>query len=183
MFGANRDHLSCSASSFGASPSANPVSTEKSFDEVNQPHPFTGPTSKIAALLIAGVVALVAALALQPAAAGASSGGVSAADEQKAAEQTGTTNRDRRYARLWQRVSKRNKRWAHRVANCESGHNPRAIGGGGRYRGAFQFLRSTWRRTPRSPGGDPIRYPFKTQAVVAVSLKRNQGTSPWPNCG
>ena len=70
-----------------------------------------------------------------------------------------------------------------RRAQCESGGDPRAIGGGGVYRGAFQFMRSTWKSSPKSPGGDPIAYPYKTQAVVAVVLMHRQGTSPWPVCG
>jgi Transglycosylase-like domain len=81
------------------------------------------------------------------------------------------------------RVSKKNKKWAKRVAACESGGNPNAIGGGGAYRGAFQFMRSTWRTSPRSPGGDPIDYSYKTQAFVAVRLKMRSGSSPWPSCG
>jgi hypothetical protein len=81
------------------------------------------------------------------------------------------------------RVSKKNKRWAKRVARCESGGDPNAIGGGGTYRGAFQFMRSTWRTSPRSPGGDPIDYSYKTQAFVAVRLKMRSGRSPWPSCG
>jgi hypothetical protein len=89
----------------------------------------------------------------------------------------------RTYDRVYERrVSKKNKRWAKRVARCESGGNPNAIGGGGRYRGAFQFLRSTWRTAPRSPGGDPVDYSYKTQAFVAVRLKARLGGSPWPNC-
>jgi soluble lytic murein transglycosylase-like protein len=80
-------------------------------------------------------------------------------------------------------VSKKNKKWAKRVAKCESGGNPNAIGGGGTYRGAFQFMRSTWRTSPRSPGGDPIDYSYKTQAFVAVRLKMRAGASPWPGCG
>ena len=55
--------------------------------------------------------------------------------------------------------------------------------GGGRYRGAFQFMRSTWKNSPRSPGGDPIAYPYRTQAVVAVLLKRRDGAGHWPVCG
>ena len=53
----------------------------------------------------------------------------------------------------------------------------------GAYRGAFQFMRSTWRRAPKSPGGDPIAYNYKTQAVVAVALKRTEGRGHWPTCG
>lgn len=80
-------------------------------------------------------------------------------------------------------VSKKNKKWAKRVAACESGGNPNAIGGGGLYRGAFQFMRSTWKTSPRSPGGDPVDYSYKTQAFVAVRLKARSGSSPWPSCG
>jgi soluble lytic murein transglycosylase-like protein len=90
----------------------------------------------------------------------------------------------RTYDGLYERkVSKKNKRWAKRVAHCESGGNPNAVGGGGAYRGAFQFMRSTWRHAPRSPGGDPIDYSYKTQAFVAVRLKGRAGKSPWPSCG
>jgi len=94
----------------------------------------------------------------------------------------GTHNRtlDRQFEH---KVSKKNKRWAKRVARCESGGDPNAIGGGGTYRGAFQFMRSTWRTSPRSPGGDPIDYSYKTQAFVAVRLRMRSGRSPWPACG
>ena len=88
-----------------------------------------------------------------------------------------------KYVRIWDRTSKRNKRWARNTAECESGGDPKAIGGGGMYRGAFQFMKSTWKSSPKSPGGDPIRYTYKTQAVVAVALKKRAGTSPWPVCG
>ena len=88
-----------------------------------------------------------------------------------------------RYVKIWQGFKLGDRRWARRTSDCESGGNPRAIGGDGRYRGAFQFMRATWRRAPRSPGGDPIRYRWRTQAVVAVSLKHRDGTGAWPNCG
>jgi hypothetical protein len=88
------------------------------------------------------------------------------------------------YDVAWKRtVSAKNKRWARAVASCESGNNPNALGAGGLYRGAFQFQRSTWRTAPRSPGGDPIRFSYRTQAFVAVRLKMSAGASPWPNCG
>jgi hypothetical protein len=88
-----------------------------------------------------------------------------------------------KYAAIWDGFSHKDKRWARKTSECESGGNPKALGGGGRYRGAFQFTRQTWRHAPKSPGGDPIDYPWKTQAVVAVKLKHREGTSPWPNCG
>ncbi len=90
----------------------------------------------------------------------------------------------RTYDRVFKhKVSKKNKKWAKRVAACESGGDPNAIGGGGTYRGAFQFMRSTWKTSPRSPGGDPIDYSYKTQAYVAVRLRARSGSSPWPSCG
>ena len=81
-----------------------------------------------------------------------------------------------RYERIWDRTSGGDKRWARRTSECESGGDPDAIGGGGVYRGAFQFMRSTWKRSPKSPGGDPIAYPYRTQAVVAILLR--SGTAP-----
>jgi len=88
-----------------------------------------------------------------------------------------------KYKRLWRKTSRHNKRWANNTAQCESGKDPNAVGGGGDYRGAFQFLKKSWRQAPKSPGGDPIDYGYKTQAVVAVALKKQLGTKPWPVCG
>jgi transglycosylase-like protein len=88
-----------------------------------------------------------------------------------------------KYERLWRKTSRHNKHWANKTAECESGKNPNAIGGGGRYRGAFQFMKSSWHHAPKTPGGDPIDYGYKTQAVVAVALKKREGTKPWPVCG
>jgi Transglycosylase-like domain len=96
---------------------------------------------------------------------------------------SGTSVEPTRYERLWDRVPVADRRWAHRTAECESGRDPNAIGGGGIYRGAFQFLVSSWKHAPKSPGGDPIDYSYRTQAVVAVALKRELGTKPWPVCG
>jgi hypothetical protein len=88
-----------------------------------------------------------------------------------------------RYDRMWDNFSHRDKRWAHRTSECESGQRPKIHGGGGAYHGAFQFMLSTWRNAPKSPGGDPHRRNWKTQAVVAVKLKHRDGASHWPNCG
>jgi hypothetical protein len=88
------------------------------------------------------------------------------------------------YDGLYKRkVSARNKRWARRVAECESGRDPNALGAGGTYRGAFQFHRTTWKNAPRSPGGDPIRFSYRTQSFIAVRLKMRDGRGAWPNCG
>ena len=87
------------------------------------------------------------------------------------------------YDGLWKRkVSPANKRWARRVSECESGRNPNALAAGGAYRGAFQFSRSTWVNSPRSPGGDPVAYTYRTQAFVAVRLKTRDGKGHWPSC-
>jgi hypothetical protein len=131
-------------------------------------------------LAAAAALALVFAV-LATSDAGAASGGVGPEAE---SQRTTTASRTGpRYERLYRRTTTREKRWARRTAECESGGNPRAIGGGGAYRGAFQFLRSTWKTSPKSPGGDPIRYTYRTQAVVAIHLRRRQGSSPWPVCG
>jgi hypothetical protein len=88
------------------------------------------------------------------------------------------------YDRQWKHnVSAKNKRWARRVARCESGRDPNALGAGGRYRGAFQFRRSTWKHAPRSPGGDPIRFSYRTQSFIAVRVKERDGKDAWPSCG
>jgi hypothetical protein len=88
-----------------------------------------------------------------------------------------------KYKRQWRKTSRHNKHWANKTAECESGKDPNAIGGGGQYRGAFQFMKSSWKNAPKTPGGDPIDYGYKTQAVVAVALKKHMGTKPWPVCG
>jgi Transglycosylase-like domain/Putative peptidoglycan binding domain len=69
-----------------------------------------------------------------------------------------------------------------RIAQCESGGNPRAVSPGGTYRGKYQFLRSTW----KAWGGrtrDPINASEAHQDRVALKLYRAQGTRPWPSCG
>ena len=109
------------------------------------------------------------------------SGGASASTTTTSAqssERVGT-----KYERIWDRLSARDKRWARTTSECESGGDPDAIGSGGLYRGAFQFMRSTWEASPKSPGGDPIAYPYRTQAVVAILLKNRDGAQHWPVCG
>lgn len=134
-------------------------------------------TPALAVLALAVALLLSAGVAHAPAASGGLSTGGSQSTEKRA------TGGGAKYKRLWKKVSRRNKRWARRTSDCESGRNPKAIGGGGLYRGAFQFMRSTWRNSPKSPGGDPIRYSYRTQAVVAVALKRRDGAGHWPHCG
>ena len=67
------------------------------------------------------------------------------------------------------------------IAACESGGNPRAIGGGGLYRGKYQFDRSTWASVGGS--GDPAAAPEAEQDRRAAMLYSRAGASPWPVCG
>ena len=128
--------------------------------------------------LFAGALAI--AFTLAPAAADAASsssgsGGTATANNPSAQAS--------KYETLWSKVSQKDRQWARSTAECESGGDPQAIGGGGQFRGAFQFMKSTWKSSPKSPGGDPIDYSYKTQAVVAVALKNRDGAGHWPNCG
>jgi peptidoglycan hydrolase-like protein with peptidoglycan-binding domain len=67
-----------------------------------------------------------------------------------------------------------------RIAECESGGNPRAVSPGGQYRGKYQFSRETWRAL--GGRGDPADAPEWQQDRLAVKLYRQSGTSPWPSC-
>jgi hypothetical protein len=147
---------------------------------VKPSHGVASPKPRTVLKLIAGV-AVVAACAVPSTAAAGSSGGVSTNDRTRSEKRVDES--EAKYLRLWDAVSPRDKRWARSTSECESGGDPNAIGGGGAYRGAFQFMKSTWRRSPKSPGGDPIDYPYRTQAVVAVALKNRDGAGHWPNCG
>ena len=77
----------------------------------------------------------------------------------------------------------KDKKWAHRTSECEAGGDRNIHGGGGSYHGAFQFMKSTWKSSPKSVGADPHNYSWKTQAVVAVLLKKRDGAGHWPVCG
>ena len=67
------------------------------------------------------------------------------------------------------------------IAQCESGGNPRAIGGGGAYRGKYQFDYGTWASVGGS--GDPAAAPEAEQDRRAAMLYARAGSSPWPVCG
>jgi peptidoglycan hydrolase-like protein with peptidoglycan-binding domain len=67
-----------------------------------------------------------------------------------------------------------------RIAQCESGGNPRAVSPDGTYRGKYQFSRATWRAMGGE--GDPAKAPEAEQDRLAAKLYRQQGASPWPNC-
>jgi Transglycosylase-like domain/Putative peptidoglycan binding domain len=66
------------------------------------------------------------------------------------------------------------------IAQCESGGNPAAISADRRYRGKYQFSRSTWKAMGGS--GDPAAAPEAEQDRLAAALLAAQGTTPWPVC-
>jgi hypothetical protein len=67
------------------------------------------------------------------------------------------------------------------IAACESGGNPRAIGGGGLYRGKYQFDLATWQAVGGT--GDPAQASEAEQDRRAAMLYERAGASPWPVCG
>jgi hypothetical protein len=67
------------------------------------------------------------------------------------------------------------------IAACESGGDPRAIGGGGLYRGKYQFTSATWQSVGGS--GDPAAAPEAEQDRRAAVMLARDGTAQWPVCG
>ena len=67
------------------------------------------------------------------------------------------------------------------IAACESGGDPRAIGGGGLYRGKYQFSYDTWAAVGGS--GDPAAASEAEQDMRAAVLYARAGSAPWPVCG
>jgi hypothetical protein len=67
------------------------------------------------------------------------------------------------------------------IARCESGGDPHAIGGGGAYRGKYQFDQGTWASVGGS--GDPAAAPEAEQDRRAAMLYSRSGASSWPVCG
>jgi hypothetical protein len=68
-----------------------------------------------------------------------------------------------------------------KIAQCESHGDPRAIGGGGTFRGALQFMQSTWKSVGGK--GDPAAAPMREQLRRGAILMARSGSSPWPVCG
>jgi transglycosylase-like protein len=68
-----------------------------------------------------------------------------------------------------------------RIAACESHGNPRAIGGGGSFRGKYQFTYGTWAAVGGK--GDPAGAPEAEQDRRAAILITRGGSSQWPVCG
>jgi hypothetical protein len=67
------------------------------------------------------------------------------------------------------------------IAACESGGDPHSIGGGGAFRGKYQFTYGTWASVGGS--GDPAAAPEAEQDKRAQMLLEKSGSSPWPVCG
>ena len=78
----------------------------------------------------------------------------------------------RTYLKLY---SKTNRRGGHQ---CESGGDPTAIGGGGLYRGKYQFSVDTWRAVGGT--GDPAAAPEADQDRRAAMLLARSGAGQWP---
>jgi Transglycosylase-like domain len=67
------------------------------------------------------------------------------------------------------------------IANCESHGDPRAVGGGGQFRGKYQFTYSTWAAV--GGHGDPAAAPESEQDRRAAMLYARSGPGQWPVCG
>src|SRR4051795_2982964 len=67
-----------------------------------------------------------------------------------------------------------------KIAQCESGGNPRAVSRSGRYRGKYQFDQAPWEAAGGK--GDPVAASEATQDRIALKLYHKRGTAPGPNC-
>jgi hypothetical protein len=67
------------------------------------------------------------------------------------------------------------------IAACESGGDPTAVGGGGLYRGKYQFSYETWQSVGGT--GDPAAAPEAEQDRRAAMLLARDGAGHWPACG
>jgi hypothetical protein len=67
------------------------------------------------------------------------------------------------------------------IAACESGGDPHAIGGGGAFRGKYQFTYETWAAI--GGNGDPAAAPEAEQDRLAAKLYAAAGPGQWPVCG
>ena len=79
------------------------------------------------------------------------------------------------------------EKWA-ALRECESGGDYTIINRSGKYRGAYQFDRSTWnsvagRHDPSLVGVDPAAASPADQDALALALYIERGARPWPHCG
>ncbi len=77
--------------------------------------------------------------------------------------------------------------WA-ALRDCESGGDYSITNPSGKYRGAYQFDRSTWnsvaeRHLPVLVGVDPAAASPADQDAMALALFTERGARPWPHCG
>lgn len=77
--------------------------------------------------------------------------------------------------------------WA-ALRDCEAGGDYTITNPSGKYRGAYQFDRSTWnsvaeRHDPQLVGVDPAAAAPADQDAMALALYHERGSRPWPNCG
>jgi hypothetical protein len=77
--------------------------------------------------------------------------------------------------------------WA-ALRECEAGGDYSITNPSGKYRGAYQFDRSTWnsvaeRHAPQLVGADPAAASPADQDAMAFALYSERGASPWPHCG
>lgn len=71
------------------------------------------------------------------------------------------------------------------IRSIESGGNYAAVNSSGKYRGAYQFDRTTWnsvasRHNPAYVGVDPAAAPPGVQDQIAAALISERGLQPWP---
>jgi hypothetical protein len=85
------------------------------------------------------------------------------------------------FARKVRRIPDWGRSHLRSIAACESRGNPRAVGGGGVYRGLYQFSFSTWRVV--GGYGDPAAAPRSEQTWRAWLLLSRHGSGHWPVCG
>jgi len=77
--------------------------------------------------------------------------------------------------------------WA-ALRECEAGGDYSITNRSGKYRGAYQFDRSTWnsvaeRHAPALVGVDPAAASPADQDAMALALYTERGARPWPHCG
>ena len=156
---------------------------------------------KLIAVALVSVAALIPALALAADAAQTDAEAVEGARRAPATETDAVTSLSRRKARALNEITERReagrrkareRRRAARaqasvspaleaIAACESGGNPQAVGGGGAYRGKYQFDSGTWASVGGS--GDPAAASEAEQDRRAAMLYARAGSTPWPVCG
>ena len=79
------------------------------------------------------------------------------------------------------------EQWA-ALRQCESNGDYTITNPSGKYRGAYQFDRSTWdsvagRNDPSLVGVDPAAASPVDQDAMALALYLERGARPWPHCG